>query len=191
LVVIAAAEALAKATPPLIELGTQEREQQTAEALYKAGDKLLDHACNQLYFGSGAFQSRGDEERPGLRTPEAMRLFLSEYATILDTLGHAGTARTTHHLVELYEYLATAAPEIVFDHVADLLVGPAALEGYHFESLGSDVLVRLIRRYLADHRDVFADHDRRARLIRVLELFSSAGWPEALRLLYELPDLLR
>ena len=79
----------------------------------------------------------------------------------------------------------------MFDRVSDLLVGPAAREGYHFESLGSDVLVRLIRRYLADHRAVFDDDVRRARLVRVLELFSSAGWPEALKLLYELPDLLR
>jgi hypothetical protein len=32
---------------------------------------------------------------------------------------------------------------------------------------------------------------RRQKLVEVLELFSSAGWPDALRLLFELPDLLR
>jgi hypothetical protein len=52
-------------------------------------------------------------------------------------------------------------------------------------------LVKLVRRYLADHRDIFEDIDRRAKLIDVLELFSAAGWPEALKLLFELPDLLR
>jgi hypothetical protein len=190
-VVVAAAEALVKATPPLTEKETPDAERKKAERLYKAGDRLLDHACNQLYFGSGAFRSREDEERPGLNTPETMRVFLNEYEATLDLIGRAGTARTIHHLIELYEYLVAAAPEKVFDRVADLLVGPAAREGYHFESLGSDVLVRLVRRYLADHRGVFDDQDRRTRLVRVLELFSSAGWPEALKLLYELPDLLR
>jgi hypothetical protein len=91
----------------------------------------------------------------------------------------------------LYGYLADAAPETVFDRLAELLVGPARREGYHFESLGSDALVRLVRRYLADHREVFEDAGRRARLVAVLELFSGAGWPKALELLYELPDLLR
>ena len=79
----------------------------------------------------------------------------------------------------------------VFDRIAALIVGPAAREGYQFESFGSTVLVKLIRRYLADHRAVFEDEHRRASLVKVLELFSSAGWPDALQLLYELPDLLR
>jgi hypothetical protein len=51
--------------------------------------------------------------------------------------------------------------------------------------------VALVRRYLADYRAIFEDQQRRARLVAVLELFSSVGWPDALKLLYELPDLLR
>ena len=189
--VVAASRALAEATRTLTSQDASETERQRAENLYRAGDSLLDHACNQLYFGSGAFRDQSGEEPLGLATSETMRLFLDEYSATLDLIGQAGTPRTLHHLIELYEFVAAAAPETVFDRVSDLLVGPAAREGYHFESLGSDVLVRLIRRYLADHRAVFDDDVRRARLVRVLELFSSAGWPEALKLLYELPDLLR
>ncbi len=170
---------------------TTEAGQATAARLYKAGDSLLDHACNQLYFGSGAFRSNTDDDRPGLMSADAMRRFLEEYGPLLDAIGECGTARTAYHLVELYEYLAAAAPEDVFDRVAALLVGPAKRDGYHFESLGSDVLVRLVRRYLADHRSVFDDPARRANLLLVLELFSGAGWSEAMKLLYELPDLLR
>jgi hypothetical protein len=94
-------------------------------------------------------------------------------------------------LIELYGHLAAADPANVFDRLSRLLVGPAAEEGYHFESLASDVLVALIRRYLADHRSIFEDLARRQKLVEVLELFSNAGSPEALKLLYELPDLLR
>jgi hypothetical protein len=38
---------------------------------------------------------------------------------------------------------------------------------------------------------IFEDAARRQTLVAVLELFSSAGWPEALKVLFELPDLLR
>jgi hypothetical protein len=53
------------------------------------------------------------------------------------------------------------------------------------------VIVRVITRYIADYRSIFEDDARRARLIEILRLFSDVGWPDALRLLYEIPELLR
>lgn len=188
-IVTAAAELLSVATQT--QRSAPESERKRAELLYQVGDQLLDHASNQLYFGSGAFKDSNDKPGYGLSTPEAMRAFLEDYQPTLDVIGRAGTARTIHHMVELYEHVSAAAPAHVFDRVAGLLVGPAAREGYHFESLGSDALVRLVRHYLADYRAVFDDQVRRTALVRVLDLFSSAGWPEALKLMYELPDLLR
>ena len=44
---------------------------------------------------------------------------------------------------------------------------------------------------LADYRAVFEDEGRRARLVAILQLFSEVGWSDALKLLYDLPDLLR
>jgi hypothetical protein len=190
-VVEAACTSLHDITTTLVASQLSASDRTTAEVTYRSAESLLDHACNQLYFGAGAFRRRNDEEPAGLASPEAMREFLSDYAVTLDRIGQAATARTLHHLIELYEYVVAAAPEIVFDRIVSLLIGPAAREGYQFESLGSDVLVRLVRRYLADHRGIFEDEARRLQLVRVLELFSSAGWPEALRLLYDLPDLLR
>lgn len=169
-------------------------ERSRAEAQYRSAARLLDHAMNQIYFGSGTFKRNGrdgEDDVAGLADAASKAAFLGEYSDTLHTIAKVGTARTLHHLLELYSYLADAAPEEVFDRLADLLVGPASREGYHFESLGSDALVRLVRRYLADHREIFDDSGRRARLVAVLELFSGAGWPEALKLLYELPDLLR
>lgn len=190
-IVQAAHKAIADATPSLLEKNIDEQLRQRAENLFKAGESLLDHACNQIYFGSGAFRGSNREDPPGLADHTRMRAFLADYADTLALIGEAATARTLHHLVELYEYLVAAAPELVFERITDLLFKSSDREGYHFESLGSDVFVRLIRRYLADYRDVFEDAERRSRLVRALELFSSAGWPEALKLLYELPELLR
>jgi hypothetical protein len=164
------------------------------ETRYQSAASLLDNLMNQLYFGSGTFRrsgSGGDEDAPGLTNTESKRRFLEDYSEILDIVGQAGATHTLHHLLQVYGYVADAAPGPVFDRLSELWVGQARREGYHYESLGSDALVRLVRRYLADHREIFEDAKRREQLVAVLELFSSAGWPEALKLLYDLPDLLR
>jgi hypothetical protein len=43
----------------------------------------------------------------------------------------------------------------VFDMVHEVMLGPAARQGYHHESLANSVVVRMIRRYIADHRSIF------------------------------------
>lgn len=65
---------------------------------------------------------------------------------------------------------------------------PAAHEGeYQLESFAIDLVVRIVERYLADHRDLFRDDERRRdALIQVLDIFVEAGWPEAYRLTYQL-----
>ncbi len=70
-----------------------------------------------------------------------------------------------------------------------LVAGP--LHGYANESLAVDQFVRLMGRFLADHRDLFHDAVRRDRLIAMIDCFMDAGWPEARKLLSYLPDLLR
>jgi hypothetical protein len=182
--------ASAKAVQTVSEAADADRK--AAERSYVAAQRLIEHSCNQLFFGSGAFQSQpSDGDGAGLQTHEAMQRFLAEYGPLLERMGQSGSASTIHHLIELYAHLAAADPAAVFDRVAMLIVGPAVREQYQYEALGTDVLVRLVRRYLADHRAIFDDPSRRARLVQVLEIFSNAGWPEALRLVYELPDLLR
>ncbi|OAX65036.1 hypothetical protein A6R71_09870 [Xanthomonas translucens pv. arrhenatheri] len=174
-------------------LGTSTDEAERWRPLFDAADKVLDQICNQLYFGAGAFNpgNRGEKEQQGLPSPESKQRFIVDCAPILDILDHYSQARTIYNLVGLYGFLAEGDPGAIFDRVAKLLLGAGAQDGYHYEHLGSESLVKLVRRYLADHRDIFDDGQRRAKLIEILELFSGAGWPEALRLMFELPDLLR
>lgn len=73
----------------------------------------------------------------------------------------------------------------MFDIVHAVLPGPAARESYHHESLASIVVVRIIRRYIADQRAIFNDPARRARLVSIPGLFSDVGWPDALKLMYD------
>jgi hypothetical protein len=159
---------------------------------YVAADRILDQACNQLYFGAGAFRSGQRDEPPGLPTPAAKARFLTDFGGVLDILAGDAQARTVHNLVQLLGFLVEGNPGAVFDRLVRLLLNRGADDAYQFESLAASELVTLVQRYLADHRDVFeADPSRRAELIKVLELFARAGWPDALRLLFDLPDLLR
>lgn len=167
-----------------------EGEKDIAGRAYKAAEQVTLHAMNQLYFGAGT-RAKGKVDGTGLDSVEAKKRFLADYADILALLRRSREPATLHHLIELYEYLIPGDPVAVFTAIHAILTEPGAEEGYHFESLGSKAVAKVVRRYIADHRDIFEDPDRRAKLVEILQLFSEAGWPEAIGLLYELPDLLR
>lgn len=165
-------------------------ERDSAIATYKAAASVIGHLMNQLYFGSGA-HTDNREAAVGLMSANTMRRFLVDYRSMLALLASSHEPSTHHHLVELYEFLIPGDPAGVFDALNALLTGPAAREGYHHESLAAPVIVRMVTRYIADHRSIFEDNTRRAALVEILRLFSDVGWSDALKLLYELPDLLR
>ena len=162
----------------------------SAAATYRNAESIIGHLMNQLYFGSGAHVDNY-EPAVGLTSAETMRQFLEDYSSMLALLAASHEPSTHHHLVELYEFLIPGNPVGVFEALHVLLTGPAAREGYHHESLAAPVIVRMVTRYIADHRSIFEDDDRRAALVAILRLFSDVGWSDALKLLYDLPDLLR
>jgi hypothetical protein len=153
--------------------------------------RLLDHACNELYFASGAFKGSDEDKGKGLQTLGQKRAFLLEVESTLRRIGDVGTPRTIHHLLELLEFLRPADPARAFDLMAHALLEGGKRQGYQFESLGSKLFVELVGTFLADHRELFEDEARRGRLVDCLDVFIEAGWPAARRLLYQLPDLLR
>ena len=55
----------------------------------------------------------------------------------------------------MLEHLLEADPTGVFDLIAVAGLNGGRRGGYEFESLGADLLVELVGRYLADHKEVF------------------------------------
>lgn len=191
MLILEACSAAAEASHTAVIGGAVEgAERDAAIATYRAAELVTNHLTNQLYFGSGAYVDK-QEKVVGLTSTDAMRRFLEDYRPMLMLLAASHEPSTHHHLVELYEFLIPGHPASVFDALHGLLTGPAAREGYHHESLAAPVIVRMITRYIADHRSIFEDDKRRSSLVEILRLFSDVGWPDALKLLYELPDLLR
>lgn len=167
-----------------------EADRLAAREKYRAAEMVMNHAVNQLYFGSGA---DADNPQAGVGLPDdsAMARFMDDYADILALFAKSREPATLHHLVELYEFLIPGDPVKVFEAIHSILIGRGVEEGYHYESLGNTAVVGIVQRYIADYRTIFDDDGRRTRLVAILRLFSEAGWPEALTLLHDLPDLLR
>ena len=150
---------------------------------------LLDAACLQLYFAAKALRNNCNADvAPG---GGELETFFGEVGDTLTAIGEFATPRTTHYLLGICEFVLPANPARAFDLVMHSMRSGGQLTGYQFESMGADLLVKLVGLFLADHRELLEDEDRRNALIECLEIFMDAGWPEAQRLLYGLPDLIR
>jgi hypothetical protein len=157
--------------------------------------RIVDGAAREIYFGSGAYGARNrqtDDENPVAGTPELRSRLLREMKPTLTALAQVPYPSVTHHLLETLEAFIADDPTAIFRLVTDALISGGRAGGYQLESLGSDLFVRIVRRYLADFRSVIAsDEDLRQRLMSALDIFVEAGWPEARRLVYDLPEMLR
>ncbi len=139
---------------------------------------ILDRAATEIYFGSGAYGMRDgrntEAESPAAPTPEVRSRFLTEMAPTLKALTQVPYPSVTHRLLETLEVFSSDGPETVFRLVTDSLVEGGRRGGYQVESLGAELFVRIIRRYLAEFRSMLAlDDDLRQRLMRALPMTSA------------------
>jgi hypothetical protein len=150
---------------------------------------IIDGVSAEIYFASGAFDEKQGKEP---RTEGAQReRFYGEVAPVLDLLSDVAYPSVTHHVLETLEACVPIDPRGVFLRVARTVrAGQAG--SYETDSLGASLVVRLVERYLAEHRTLLQEDDEcRGALVEILDIFVSAGWPEARRLTYGLQDIFR
>lgn len=150
--------------------------------------KLIDIAAMQMFFATGGAAGRQDNE-PAL-SDTGLNIFVRENANLLKRIGKYAHPHTTYYLLKLVERLLDVEPVASFELVASFLQAGRRSD-FQNESMGVDLIVRLIGMFLADHKEIFEDPDRRAALVECLETFLEAGWPAARRLLYRLPELIQ
>lgn len=156
----------------------------------KALAHLIDGVGATLYFASGAFRDRGGDQEEKPTREQEVRLF-TEAVPVLELLSSVGLPPLAHHLVETLEYFIEADPRRVFFLIAQTIVG-GRRGGYQYDSLAVDVMVKIIERYLAEYRYLFReDADARNRLLSILDIFVTAGWPSARQLSYGLEEIFR
>ena len=151
--------------------------------------ELLDVVCRELYFSTGAdSHSKGSNLSV---SGNELNTFFREATPILQRIGDCATPHTVYYLLQLLEFLLPLDPKRAFDLTAHVLRRGGSHTGFQFESLGADLIARLVGVFLADHKEIFEDKERQTALVACLGIFMEAGWPSAQRLLYRLPELLQ
>jgi hypothetical protein len=178
-IVLSANNVLAEYTPQ-VEVPTEQ-----VEAL-RACLGLLDTAGMELYFATG---KAGDDS--GGMSDASYTTFLAETAGTIERIGDRASPHTIYYLMQLIEILAPYDAEKAFDLTAHAIRTGGVQGGYQFESLGADLMVRLVGTFLADSKEIFENEARRQALVDCLEIFMEAGWTAARRLLYRLPELIQ
>lgn len=170
------------------EQSWSEDEKKTAQAL----GKVMNAVAEQVFFASGALSLRlpSTAQQPGLTQQQRARFF-EDTSQLIGELSQLGFSSTAHHVLQTLESFVEFDPAGVFLNVGRTLKA-AAPYGYQFEQLAADVFVRLVERYLADHREIFEQRaDCRKVLIETLDIFVNVGWANARRLTYRLEELFR
>ena len=163
---------------------------ETDQEKWKSLGLLIDRISLELYFASGAYNERHPPDFPKSPTPQSKR-FYEEASDIMDELAEVKYASIVHHLLQTLEFFIPLDPKGVFLRIGKV-VHASREGGYQYESLGADLLVRIVERYLAEYRALLQqDNSCRRTLIDVLDVFVQAGWPSARGLTYRLEEIFR
>src|SRR5262249_14955992 len=144
-----------------------------------------DVLIQELLFASGAIEG---SDKP-LPTPEQRAARYAEGIVALENLTAVTHPHSCYPLLQTLQLFIDDDPARVFRAVAATVKAESM---FRFESMGVDVTVRIVERYLADHRQLFAAEPvLLTELRRILEVFARVGWPAALKLSYSLGDVFR
>lgn len=159
----------------------------------KGLNQLIVLVGKQVYFASGAHGEKAQNtiHKDGPPNLQRDKRFYEEARPVLDELADIGFASVAHDLIKTLGHCVPFDPRGVLIRIG-CAVKAAELGHYQFESMAADLVVRIVERYLAEYRTmVQQDSECRETLIYLLGVFASAGWPQAMRLVYRLDQALR
>lgn len=159
----------------------------TEQAAVRAAFDVVDEVGLRLSFALGANSQNSD---PGDDVVAARTRLYFEAKSLLHRLADAPIANIAHNLLQGLEAVIEADPSGVFATIARSIRANAR-SGYGSESLAIPLVVGIVERYLAEHREVFADPDRLGDLVDSLDVFARAGWPEAQALTFRIAEIWR
>jgi hypothetical protein len=148
---------------------------------------ILDEISMRLYFAS---IDHYDGSAPSTEVSSPRARLYREGHDLFARLAGAIVAPIAHHLIQALEAFIPLDPPGVFAMITQA-VRSAEQGGYALESMAADLFVRIVERYLADYRSVFADRARLNDLMDCLDVFVRAGWPGAQSLTFRLGEIWR
>lgn len=150
--------------------------------------RCMDNISRQIFFASGAYENK--KEVGLVIDSDSKRQFLNDAEETVRLLIRYPLPSLIHHLVEMLEFLIEGDPRRVL-----LLLGEIIEESrkglYQYEAMGADLIVSVIKRYLAEYRYILRDPDCEKILICILDIFVEGGWAQARELTYHLEEIYR
>jgi hypothetical protein len=99
-------------------------------------------------------------------------------------------APTAHHMMRLLRGVLHIDPQGAL-HLAARVATASEAAGFTVDSLAVHDMVELVEAVLADYRGEVRQRETMSDLLTLLDVFASAGWPEALRLIWRLDEVFR
>lgn len=156
--------------------------------------RVLDATADQIYFASGAFESkRGNVNEEEVEQGAANAADIARFANLatptLLICAASKAAPVIHHVVETLVYLAQVDEKRSLEALAEAVT---AYSNYAYDSLASGVVVPYLTRLLAEQRDlVLFDAEGVAAFKTLLAAFAGAGNEDALVLAFTFADVFR
>jgi hypothetical protein len=177
--------AAARSMDPELDGRTYDALPRADQELYAGFMKNVDQVALRLYLNSGA--SSGNQPEPSPVNPGFYQLA----APLLKKLASIGHPHTVFYVIETLVYFIPVDPVGVLLLVGEV-VKAGSVQGYHYEHLGEELIVRMVKRYLAEYRPMLREHrECHATLMAILDVFVRVGWPQAHQLTYRLGDIYR
>lgn len=155
---------------------------------------LVKHLVAQLYFASGACAKTARAGEAGRLSPAQQRRFWREASPLFEIAAHNPHPSIVHDLLRTLDHLLPCAPADIFLLACRATQFSAQEAHFQSEPMANQVVVCLVERTLADHRDIFrrtpeGESECVTALVAVLDLF--AGWDQARRLTLRLEEIYR
>jgi hypothetical protein len=142
----------------------------------------------QVYFASGAAEDKKQFESTELTQTDLER-FARLALPLLEGYGDIQHPAVTHHIIETIDRISDAQPRRALLAAARAATTDGA---YTQEQLALDAVLRLVKRYVADHRDlVLGDIECTNAVRMLLESFVRVGWDKAVQFAESMDDIFR
>ena len=172
------------------------RSKETNEKLHKVY-KVIDEVVMRLYF-SAVHQKKGNQQ-PVERISHSLRHeFYDQVKPLMEKViefaqdGEDGVmfARTAYYFMRLLTAFQSYNLKEVLSFAARVAQSSERY-GYNLDSLAVEDVVRFVETVLADHRSEVREGEALEDLLKLLDVFAKAGWPDALRLVWRLDEVFR
>lgn len=164
---------------------------ETVQQLLVAVDRLV-FRLHMIINANPQYQQPDDKPA----SDQVVRDFFKESAGLWDAVVSADSdyrrpigPSTAHHLMESFNRLLPFNPEHVLKLVWRLITGRTF--GYQFDQMAIGEFVGFAEKILADHKALLREEVNAVRFAEILDVFVSAGWPQATQIVLRMDAAVR